>query len=198
MKLSSVEFLKSVAEIHQLPNDGLPEVAFAGRSNVGKSSLINCLLNQKKMAKTSSTPGKTRLLNYFTINEKFYLVDLPGYGFAKVNIAEKIKWQKLIEKYMRQSKSLKGVVILTDLRHPLSRLDLEMIEWVAILEIPLLVVGTKADKLSANQLNKQFVHNQKQLQELVPGAGILPFSSVNRLGRKQLWNLLDNLVSGKS
>lgn len=195
MKLFSVKFLKSVAEIQQLPTDGLPEVAFAGRSNVGKSSLINCLLNQKKIAKTSSTPGKTRLLNYFLINEKFYLVDLPGYGFAKVNVAEKIKWQKLIEKYMQHSKKLKGVCILTDMRHPLARLDRDMIEWVASLGIPQLVVGTKADKLSANQLNRQLAQNQKQLQELVPGAGILPFSSVNRLGRKQLWSLIDNLMS---
>lgn len=194
MKLSSVQFYKSVAEIHQLPKDGLPEVAFAGRSNVGKSSLINCLLNQKKLAKTSSTPGKTRLLNFFVINQLFYLVDLPGYGFAKVSQAEKIKWQHLIENYLQQSRTLKGVCILTDIRHPLTALDLEMITWVARLQIPLLVIGTKADKLSTNQLNQQLAHNQKQLEELVPGVGILPFSSVNRMGRKQLLSLIDNLV----
>lgn len=194
MKLSSVEFFKSVAEIHQLPKDGLPEVAFAGRSNVGKSSLINCLLNQKKLAKTSSTPGKTRLLNFFIINQLFYLVDLPGYGFAKVPLAEKIKWQHLIENYLQQSRTLKGVCILTDIRHPLTPLDLEMITWVARLQIPLLVIGTKADKLSANQLNQQLANNQKQLEELAPGIGILPFSSVNRMGRKQLLSLIDNLV----
>jgi GTP-binding protein len=194
MKLSSVEFYKSVAEINQLPKDGLPEIAFAGRSNVGKSSLINCLLNQKKIAKTSSTPGKTRLLNYFVINQKFYLVDLPGYGFAKVNLAEKIKWQNLIEQYIQQSQTLKGLSILTDLRHPLMQLDLEMIAWVASLRIPMLVIGTKADKLSANQLNNQLAHNQQQLQEVAPDLGILPFSSVTRLGRQQLWGLIDNLV----
>jgi len=194
MKLSSVQFYKSVAEIHQLPKDGLPEVAFAGRSNVGKSSLINCLLNQKKLAKTSSTPGKTRLLNFFVINQLFYLVDLPGYGFAKVSQAEKIKWQHLIENYLQQSRTLKGVCILTDIRHPLTALDLEMITWVARLQIPLLVIGTKADKLSTNQLNQQLAQNQKQLEELVPGVGILPFSSVNRMGRKQLLSLIDNLV----
>lgn len=194
MKISSIKFEKSVAQIHQLPTIQLPEIAFAGRSNVGKSTLINCLLNNKRIAKTSSRPGKTRLLNFFVINESFYMVDLPGYGFAKVPVAEKLKWQQLIASYFQVSKSLKGIVVITDIRHPLTNLDIEMIQWVEHLGIPLIVVGTKADKLSANKLAAQFSKNEKQLRDISPNAALITFSSLTRDGKNVLWNSIDSLI----
>lgn len=197
MKITSIEFIKSVVHVKQLPELRLPEIAFAGRSNVGKSSLINCLLNHKGIAKISSKPGKTRALNYFMINKLFYMVDLPGYGFAKVPREEKENWRKLIESYFEQSDMLKAVVIITDSRHELSKLDLEMIEWVHHLEIKSIIVSTKADKLSGNKLTNQLTGNQKQVRAIVPDAFLLPFSSVDRVGRKELWSKIDNLILGR-
>jgi len=194
MKLLSVQFEKSVAHIDQLPKNRLPEIAFAGRSNVGKSSLINCLLNRKQLAKTSSTPGKTRLLNFFLINNNLYFIDLPGYGFAKVSLAQKQKWQKLIEAYFQTSQMLKGVIVITDIRHPVMQSDLEIIRWITHLEIPVIIIGTKADKLSNTKLSAQLAHNHQQLQEILPAAEILPFSAVTHLGKKQVWNKIDHLV----
>lgn len=194
MKLNSVEFVTSVAHVDQLTNKTIPEIAFAGRSNVGKSSLINCLLNRKKMAKISSTPGKTRLLNYFILNEKLYFVDLPGYGFARVPPSERKKWRQLIEGYMTTSNMLKVTLILTDLRHPLSKLDVEMITWVSHMDLPHLVIGTKADKLSRNQLHIQLAKNKRQLKEIGSDAELMPFSSVTKVGRKELWQKMSEFV----
>ncbi len=194
MKIQSVKFEKSVAHVSQLPKTKLPEIAFAGRSNVGKSSLINGLLNRKHLAKTSSTPGKTRLLNFFLINESFYFVDLPGYGFASVPPAEKEKWQQLVESYFKVSQTLRGVIIITDIRHPLSKLDIEMIEWIKNLGIPPLFIGSKADKLSGNQLTQQLTENTQQLQPIYPTAELLPFSAITHAGRKEVWQKINNLL----
>ncbi|MBN2093199.1 YihA family ribosome biogenesis GTP-binding protein [candidate division KSB1 bacterium] len=194
MKIQSVKFEKSVAHVSQLPKTKLPEIAFAGRSNVGKSSLINCLLNRKHLAKTSSTPGKTRLLNYFLINESFYFVDLPGYGFARVPPAEKEKWQQLVESYFKVSQKLRGVIIITDIRHPLTALDIEMIDWIKDLNIPPLFIGSKADKLSGNKLTQQLAENYQQLQQIYPMAELLPFSAITYAGRKEVWQKINNLL----
>ena len=152
MKITSAEFIKSIADTSQMPSDSFPQVAFAGRSNVGKSSLMNSLLNRKKLVQVSSTPGKTRLINFFLINNKFYFVDLPGYGYAKVSKQMYKSWQKLLENYLLQSKKLTGVVVLIDLRHLITEADLLLIEWLEHNKMPVIIAGTKSDKLSKNKI----------------------------------------------
>ncbi|MFQ5638940.1 MAG: ribosome biogenesis GTP-binding protein YihA/YsxC [bacterium] len=186
MKISSVEFVKSVVNIREIPKDALTEVAIAGRSNVGKSSLINCLLNRKKMAKTSSTPGKTRQLNYFRINQRFYFVDLPGYGFAKVSKKESEQWRVLIESYLSQSQNLRGLVSIIDSRVGPTKLDMQLLEWLTTLKINLIVVATKSDKLSKNALKKQIAGFSQTLQPFFEGE-IIPFSARTGNGKKELW-----------
>ncbi len=185
MKITHVEFVKSVAGLDQLPTDRLNEVAFAGRSNVGKSSLINCILNRKKMAKTSSTPGKTRHLNYFLINNKYYFVDLPGYGYAKVSKSEKEHWQRLIGQYLLSSENLKGVVSIIDVRHGASVLDMQLLEWLKEIKRPVCLVATKTDKLSKSALLNQLKKLTRELTPLI-AREIIPFSSVNGMGKKML------------
>lgn len=185
MKISSVEFVKSVASIDQIPKDGLKEVAFAGRSNVGKSSLINCLLNRKKLAKTSSTPGKTRYLNYFRINDRFYFVDLPGYGFAKVSRSERQQWRNLIEAFLNENDNLKGVISIIDSRVGATDLDLQLLDWLKSLEVPVQVVATKADKLSKSAMAKQAGSLNRQLRDYTRGE-IVPFSATKGTGKREL------------
>ncbi|MFQ5633498.1 MAG: ribosome biogenesis GTP-binding protein YihA/YsxC, partial [bacterium] len=140
MKISHSEFIASYSQIGQLPKLRLPEIAFAGRSNVGKSSLINRLLNRKNLARTSGTPGKTRQLNYILVNQNIYFVDLPGYGFAKVSKQERSRWQQLIEAYMAKNDALKVVVSIIDARHGPTDLDMELLEWLVHIKAPILVV----------------------------------------------------------
>ena len=196
MKISSVEFVKSVASIEQIPKDNLAEVAFAGRSNVGKSSLINCLLNRKKLAKISSTPGKTRQLNYFRINDRFYFVDLPGYGFAKVSKSEKLQWQALIESFITSSRNLKAVVLITDSRIGPTKLDVQLIEWLYSVAVPLILIATKCDKLSRSALSRQIAHYNKTLGSYQI-ENIIPFSSVNGTGKKPLSSLIFDKIGQK-
>ncbi len=151
MQITSACFLTSVHSLQQLPSPEYPEVAFAGRSNVGKSSLMNTLTGRKNLVKTSSRPGKTRGLNFFLINESLYFVDLPGYGFARVPRREQAGWQELITGYLLQRKSLQLVVVIIDLRHSLKKMDRDLIDWLHYQEIPCLPVYTKADKLSKNR-----------------------------------------------
>jgi GTP-binding protein len=151
MKINSAEFIKSAVKQEQYPKTGLPEVAFAGRSNVGKSSLINTLLGRKKLAQTSATPGKTRLLNFFTVNGKLSLVDLPGYGFAKVSRSERETWGPMIEAYLRDRVNLRLVVTILDIRHDPTQQDQDLLEWLHHYGRSCLVVLTKADKLSRGQ-----------------------------------------------
>jgi GTP-binding protein len=186
MKITSAEFIKSVASLDQLPNDGLPEVAFAGRSNVGKSSLLNTLLNRKKIALVSSTPGKTKHLNFFKINQSFYFVDLPGYGFARVSKKNYNQWQNLLESYLRSSPRLRLLVVIIDLRRELTTLDVELLTWLAFNKIPFVLVGTKSDKLSGNKLKQQLATNKKLAGRFGVSA-IFRFSSMTGDGKVELW-----------
>jgi len=151
MQINSARFLTSVHSLAQLPPADYPEIAFAGRSNVGKSSLMNRLLGRKNLVKTSSRPGKTRGLNYFLINESLYLVDLPGYGFARVSKKEQAHWQELITTYLLERETLSLVVVVIDLRHELKKMDRDLVDWLKCQDIPFLPVYTKADKLSRNK-----------------------------------------------
>jgi len=189
MKITSTEFIKSVADTSQMPRDHIPQIAFAGRSNVGKSSLLNSLLNRKKLVQVSSTPGKTRLLNFFLINNKFYFVDLPGYGYAKVSKQIYKNWQKLVENYLLQSTNLKGVVVLIDLRHLMTAADLELISWLEHNNIPTIIVGTKSDKLSGNKLKTQLKQNAILLKKYYNNK-IISYSSETGAGKNELWSSL--------
>ncbi len=151
MKLGQVEFLRGAASLGQLPRGGLPEIALAGRSNVGKSSLLNRIANRKNLARTSRTPGKTRELNLFVVERKFVLVDLPGYGFAKVSKQEKAQWSRLIETYLNEREELAGIVHLVDARHKPSAEDVQMHEWIKHFNVSALIAATKADKISKDK-----------------------------------------------
>jgi GTP-binding protein len=190
MKIKQSDFVISAAGESQFPEDGLPEVALAGRSNVGKSSLINRLLLRKNLARTSSQPGKTQTLNYYRINEVFYFVDFPGYGYAKVSKSQREAWGKLAELYLRDRKQLRLVLQLVDLRHPPSAEDRRMFDWLSHYGIPMCVVATKADKISRNQLPK---HAKIVRQTLgMPGhVPLLIFSSETGQGRDELWSLIE-------
>ena len=173
-----------------LPDNKLPEIAFAGKSNVGKSSLINGLLNRKSLARTSATPGKTQTINFYNVNEEMYLVDLPGYGYAKVSEAEKIKWGQLIERYLHNSKQLKAVFLLIDIRHVPSAYDKMMYNWVVEMGYNPIIIATKLDKIKRSQVQKH-VKMIKQGLELVPGSIVIPFSSTTKQGRDEIWELVE-------
>jgi len=166
MKIVSSEFVKSSKDVNLCPQENIPEYAFIGRSNVGKSSLINKLTNKKKLAKISGTPGKTQLINHFVINQEvkpWYLVDLPGYGFAKAPKSEKTKWMGFIRRYMTSRENLVCVFVLVDSRHSPQRVDLEFMEWLAIKSIPFIIVFTKGDKLSNPKLVKSIASYKKKM-----------------------------------
>ncbi|MEF9952802.1 MAG: ribosome biogenesis GTP-binding protein YihA/YsxC [Niameybacter sp.] len=174
----------------QYPETGLPEVAFAGRSNVGKSSLINSLVNRKALARTSSTPGKTRVINFFSVNEDLYLVDLPGYGYAKVAKDEKAKWGQMIDDYLNNREQLKLVILLVDVRHEPTKDDKIMYEWMKATGSQMVVVATKADKLTRNHRNKSLQLIRKSL-EMSQDDILLPFSSQTKDGRDELWETIE-------
>ena len=158
MRIHSAEFLLSASTKRQFPAETLPEIAFAGRSNVGKSTLINSLLNRKKLVKTSATPGKTQLINFFKVNEKFYFVDLPGYGYAKVPESVRRKWQNLVEAYLCERKTLRNVVLIVDSRHNPTIQDRQLLEWLKYFQRPSLIVASKIDKIKKGQVKN---HLQK-------------------------------------
>ncbi len=193
MKILSAEFVKSIVDIHQIPEPRYPEIAFAGRSNVGKSSLINTLLNRKKLALTSSSPGKTRLINFFNVNESLYLVDLPGYGFARVSKAERKSWKRMIESYITGSAYLKGVIHLIDCKVGPTQLDLEMIDWLQHLQKPVLIVATKADKISKSKAS-YYLKKYAQEMGLVDNSQLVPFSAVTKQGKKEIWKAIKYLL----
>ena len=193
MKIKSVN-LETVCGITSvLPENDKVEIAFAGRSNVGKSSLINALMNRKAYARTSSQPGKTQTINFYNINEAMYLVDLPGYGYAKVSAAEKEKWGKMIEGYLHNSKELRAVFLLVDIRHKPSANDKQMYDWICHNGYEPVIIATKLDKLKRSQV-------AKSLKEIRTGLGlpkegkILPFSAETKQGRDEIWALIDELT----
>jgi GTP-binding protein len=193
MQIQSAVFVKSTNKLRQRPLPELPELAFIGRSNVGKSSLINALLQRQKLAKTSSRPGKTQLINYFLVNDSFYCVDLPGYGYAKVPLSEKEKWREFIEDYLRNSPALRCVVLLADARHGLKKSDLQMLEWLRFYERPFLLVYTKIDKLSRSQQEELIQATGKQYG-LTHRSHFFLHSARTGAGREGLWLTLRQFI----
>ena len=191
--MMDVEFLKSAfAESHYPPPDR-PEIAFAGRSNVGKSSLINVLVNRKKMAKTSSTPGRTQALNYFLLNQRLYLVDLPGYGFARVPLSVKKAWGKMVEIYLRMRPNLKAVVVILDIRRDLSSGDMALLNWLTHYNIRAVLVLTKADKLSRQGAGARAKIIGKALKGFTDEDPVI-FSAKNRTGRDEIWKKINEVI----
>jgi len=177
----------------RLPENEKLEVAFAGKSNVGKSSLINALMNRKSYARISATPGKTQTINFYNINEALYLVDLPGYGYAKVSEKEKAQWGKLVERYLHDSARLKAVFLLIDIRHVPSANDRMMYEWILDKGFQPIMILTKLDKLKRSQVQKQIKVVKEGLQ-LVPGTKVIAFSSVTKQGREEIWEVIESFL----
>ena len=193
MKIKNSKFVKSLVYLKDKPDIKLPEIACVGRSNVGKSSLINSLLNRKKLVQVSKSPGKTKLINYFEINKNFYIVDLPGYGFAKVSHSEKNLWKKMIENYLLKSSDLKLVLTLTDVRHGPQKSDLALIEWLEHKKIPFYVIATKTDKLSKTKLQNNL--NKFYRKHQIIKNRFLPYSSVTKQGREELLQIIGEVLS---
>ena len=187
MKIHSAEFLLSASTTRQFPAATLPEIAFAGRSNVGKSTLINSLLNRKKLVKTSATPGKTQLINFFKVNDQFYFVDLPGYGYAKVPEGIRRKWQNLVEAYLSERETLRNVVLIIDCRHNPTVQDRQLLEWLEYYQRPSLIVASKIDKLKRGQVQK---HLQKIKHDLSIESLPLGHSSIQYGRREEIWKKL--------
>ena len=193
MKIRSLE-LETVCGITSiLPENDKPEIAFAGKSNVGKSSLINALLNRKSFARTSSEPGKTQTINFYNINNAMYCVDLPGYGFAKVSKEVQAKWGKMIEGYLKTSPMLKAVFLLIDIRHEPGNNDKDMYEWIVNNGFEPIIIATKLDKINRSQIQKNVKIIKNKLQ-VKPGTIVIPFSSHTKQGREEVWQLIDELV----
>ncbi|MBW2589564.1 MAG: YihA family ribosome biogenesis GTP-binding protein [Deltaproteobacteria bacterium] len=193
MIIKSAEFITSAVKPSQYPPAVLPEIAFAGRSNVGKSSLINTLVNRKRLVKTSSTPGRTQLINFFNINEKFSFVDIPGYGYAKVPAAVKKKWGPMIETYITTRKTLKGVVLIMDLRRIPGPEEMNMLDWLNHHGIPSVPVLTKSDKLSKTRQQKQLKEISNTLS--ADKNNLILFSAKSRQGKNEVWDAVKKLIS---
>ena len=177
----------------KIPDNPFNEVAFAGKSNVGKSSMINALLNRKSLARTSAQPGKTQTINFYNVNAAMYLVYLPGYGYAKTSASEKEKWGKMIENYLHTSKKLQAVFLLIDIRHDPSANDKMMYDWMVYQGFTPIIIATKLDKIKRSQIQK----NVKAIREglkVKPGTVIIPFSSETKQGRDELWEVIDSFV----
>jgi GTP-binding protein len=193
LKIKSAVFVKSATSPEHYPQDGLPEIAFMGRSNVGKSSLINSLLGVRGLARTSSTPGRTQLINFFLINEAFYFVDLPGYGYARVPTEVKRQWGPMVEKYLATRPNLVLSIAITDSRHEPTPLDLMMREWLEKRGKPFIIVATKADKLSGNKLRASL-----NRASAVLGTGdIIPYSAITRAGAERVWREITRALTGR-
>ena len=197
MNIKSVELEIVCGPTSVLPKTELPEIAFAGRSNVGKSSMINVLINRKSLARTSSQPGKTQTINFYNVNKEMYFVDLPGYGYAKTSKDNQEKWAVMIEKYLRRSKSLRAVFVLVDIRHEAKASDKMMYDWVVQSGYRPVIIATKADKISKGAVPKQL----KILREglgLEKGTVIIPFSAETKNGRSEIWNEIEKCLSGQA
>ena len=186
MKIKDIRMDMSAVKKEQYPDDGLPQIAFVGRSNVGKSSSINTLHNRKKIARVSQTPGKTRTINFYKINSEFYFVDLPGYGYAKLSKEEKSSWGKVMEEYFINSKNLIHVFILVDIRHEPKEDDVLMLDFVRHYGIPVSIIATKSDKVTRNDaaISKRTIKSKMKLE----GERILPISALKKTGVEEIWN----------
>ena len=194
MVIKNVELETVCGITSKIPDNTLPEIAFAGKSNVGKSSLINALMNRKSLARTSSSPGKTQTINFYNINSEMYLVDLPGYGYAKVSETEKAKWGKMIENYLHTSKQLRAVFLLIDIRHEPGKNDKTMYDWIVYQGYQPIIIATKLDKLKRSQV-------QKALKVVRTGLGlkgsdiVIPFSAETKQGREEIYALMDEIIA---
>ena len=193
MVIKNVSLETVIGVTSKIPDNQLPEIAFAGKSNVGKSSLINALMNRKSLARTSAQPGKTQTINFYKINDELYFVDLPGYGYAKVSQQEKEKWGKMIEKYLHRSKVLQAVFLLVDIRHEPSANDRQMYEWILANGYHPIVIATKLDKINRSQIAKQ-VKLVKQGLGVDKDTIVIPFSAETKQGREEIYDLIDQLT----
>lgn len=193
MKITSAEFTKSAFNESHWTTDGLPEIAFLGRSNVGKSSLLNSLLQRKGLARTSNTPGRTQSINFFLINESFYFVDLPGYGYAKVSKTMRADWGKMAEEYLTERQELVLSIHLVDSRHKPTELDRQLHEWLVYNQRNHIVVATKADKLSNNKLKNSL----QEIENNLPGSKIITYSSLTGKGKDALWREIFDALEKK-
>ena len=195
MIIKQVELETVIGPTSALPASTLPEIAFAGRSNVGKSSLINGLLNRKKLARTSSQPGKTQTINFYNVNQELFFVDLPGYGFAKTSKEQQAKWGTMIDNYLTKSSALKAVFLLVDIRHEVKKSDLKMFEWIRFSKAQPVVIATKSDKIKRSQLLKQLKIIREGLgikkEDAVP---LIPFSAETKQGREEILSLIETLI----
>ncbi len=190
MKIKSAEFVKSAFNQSHWTTDGLPEIAFLGRSNVGKSSLLNSLLLRKGLARTSNTPGRTQSINYFLVNESFYFVDLPGYGYARVSKTMRADWGKMAEQYLANRRELVLSIHLVDSRHNPTALDLQLHEWLVFHRKHHAVIATKSDKLSANTLQKSL----REIETALPESPVIAYSSTTGRGKDDVWRVIENAL----
>ena len=196
MKIKSVNLETVIGVTSSIPESIHPEVAFAGKSNVGKSSLINAVMNRKSYARVSAQPGKTQTINYYNINDELYLVDLPGYGYAKVSAETKEKWGKMVEKYLHKSSQLKKVFLLIDIRHEPSENDVNMYQWILSNGFEPIVICTKSDKISRGAVPKQLKIIKAKIRA-VPGTVFIPFSAENKNGLEDVYAILDSVVESE-
>lgn len=192
IKSANLETVCGITSV--IPENDKPEIAFAGKSNVGKSSLINALMNRKSLARTSSQPGKTQTINFYNINDLLYFVDLPGYGYAKVSESVKEKWGKMVEKYFKMSKQLKMVFLLVDIRHAPSENDRIMYDWIVYHGYQPVIIATKLDKIKRSQKDKQ-IKNIKESLKVQPDTIIIPFSSETKQGREETWEIIEQICN---
>ncbi|MBE5881593.1 MAG: YihA family ribosome biogenesis GTP-binding protein [Lachnospiraceae bacterium] len=193
MVIKNVELETVCGITSTLPENDLPEIAFAGKSNVGKSSLINGLMNRKSLARTSSQPGKTQTINYYNINKELYFVDLPGYGFANVSVEVKAKWGKMIEKYLKESKMLREVFLLIDIRHKPGANDIQMYDWIVANGYKPIIIATKLDKINRSQVQKQIKLIKDALQ-VEKGTIVFPYSAQTKQGRDEIYAYIEERV----
>ncbi|WP_409297379.1 ribosome biogenesis GTP-binding protein YihA/YsxC [Peribacillus sp. SCS-26] len=193
MKINSSEIIISAVKPEQYPEGGLPEFALAGRSNVGKSSFINKMINRKALARISSKPGKTQTLNFYLLNEALYFVDVPGYGYAKVSKSEREAWGRMIETYITQREPLRAVILIVDLRHPPSSDDVMMYNFLKHYEIPCVVIATKADKIPKGKWQKHLKVTRETL-DFDPDDHLVLFSSETGLGKEEAWSVLESMM----
>lgn len=193
MIIKKAEIIMTAVKPSQYPPADSPEIALAGRSNVGKSSMINTLINRKKLARTSGQPGKTQTLNFYNINDQFRFVDLPGYGYARVSRKERENWGEMINKYLTERKSLKEVILLLDIRHSPGEHDKMMYDWIRSIGFKGIIVATKADKLSKNQIAKQVSVISRELG-VEDKSMIMPFSATKKLNKDKVWNMIRSIL----